>query len=82
MCVYVKESEESFSIYNLIIGISIHAQDSIGFTPFANYRGLILGTEAPVPYLLGNADEGKYFENLTKNYQLIVPASAFMPTHT
>jgi hypothetical protein len=38
-------------ILNLISSISIHAQNPIGFTPFATYRGLILGTEAPVPYL-------------------------------
>jgi hypothetical protein len=38
-------------IFNLISSISIHAQNPIGFTPFANYRGRILGTEAPVPEL-------------------------------
>ena len=69
-------------IFNLIIGINIHAQNPIGFRPFATYSNLILGTEAPIPYLIGNADEGGYFSNLSKNYQLIVPSSAFMPTHT
>ena len=48
-------------IFNLIIGINIHAQNPIGFRPFATYRNLILGTEAPPPYLIGNADEGGYF---------------------
>jgi hypothetical protein len=50
--------------------------------PFASHCGLILGTEAPVFYLRGNVDSGEYISNLTKNYQLIVPASTFMPTYT
>lgn len=60
----------------------IHAQNPISLRAVASPRGLILGTEAPVPYLRGDADMGQYISYLKGNKQLVVPASAFMPTHT
>jgi len=60
----------------------IHTQNSIGLRALATLRGLTLGSEAPVAYLRGDADMGQYISMLKQNIDLIIPASAFMPTHT
>jgi hypothetical protein len=68
-------------IFYLISSVTIYAQNSIGFSASASPRGLIFGTDAPVPYLRCNADDGRYHSYLSQNYQLIIPGSAFIPTY-
>jgi endo-1,4-beta-xylanase len=68
-------------MFCLISSVTIHAQIPIGWKASASARGLIFGTEAPIAYLRGNVDDGAYYSNLSQNYQLIIPGSAFMPNH-
>lgn len=53
----------------------IHTQNSIGLRALATLRGLTLGSEAPVPYLRGDADMGQYISTLKQNIDLIIPAN-------
>jgi len=68
-------------IFYLISSVTIHAQKSIDFSASASHRGLIFGTDAPVPYLRCNVDDGRYHSCLSQNYLLIIPGSAFISTY-
>jgi endo-1,4-beta-xylanase len=66
-------------LFYRLCGVTIYAQNPIGFRAFASPRRPILGMSAHIRYLRCIVDEGDYDINMNKNYQLFVPEGEFMP---